>query len=317
MERIPEISIVIPLFNEEKAFAKLIHRLVVLLDSISESVEIVLVDDGSGDETPLHMQGIAMLDERFKAIFLSRNYGHQIALSAGMAHVSAARAVMIIDGDLQDPPEMLTRFYEKVKEGYDVVYAIREKRKENFAKKFLYWGFYRLLKSISDTNLPLDSGDFCMISRKVNDIIVSMPEQSRFVRGLRTWVGFKQVGIICERDKRIAGESKYSLQKLFKLAYDGIFNFSFTPLKVITRLGYYTILISVVYLSYVLFKKLFGYPLPSGFTALIFAISLFSGVQLISLGILGEYISRIYLQVKNRPLYLVKKVIRNKQEMNE
>ena len=256
------------------------------------------------------------MDDRFKAVFLSRNHGHQIALSAGMAHVSGSKAVMILDGDLQDPPEMMSRFYEKIKGGYDVVYAIREKRKEGVLKKILYWGFYRLLKTISDTDLPLDSGDFCMISRKVNDIIVSMPEQSRFVRGLRTWVGFRQVGIFYERDKRLAGESKYSLAKLFQLAYDGIFNFSFIPLKVITRLGFYTILISLIYLSYVLFKRFFGYPLPSGFTALIFSISLFSGVQLISLGILGEYISRIYLQVKNRPLYLVNKIIANKQEVN-
>ena len=192
----PEISIVIPIYNEEKVFGNLIARLVSLMDTVSEKVEVVLVDDGSDDETALHLQGIAMHDERFKAVFLSRNYGHQIALSAGMAHVSASRAVMILDGDLQDPPEMLKDFYEKIKEGYDVVYAIREKRKEGFFKKTLYWGFYRLLKIISDTNLPLDSGDFCMISRKVNDIIVSMPEQSRFVRGLRTWVGFKQTGIV-------------------------------------------------------------------------------------------------------------------------
>ena len=312
----PEISIVIPLYNEEKVFGNLIDRLVLLLNTLSEKVEVVLVDDGSDDETALQVRALALMDDRFKAVLLSRNYGHQIALSAGMANASGSRAVMILDGDLQDPPEMLSPFYTKIKEGYDVVYAIREKRKEGVLKKILYWGFYRLLKTISDTNLPLDSGDFCMISKKVNDIIVSMPEQSRFVRGLRTWVGFKQTGIVYERDKRSAGESKYPLAKLFQLAYDGIFNFSFVPLKVITRLGFYTILVSLIYLSYVLFKRFFGYPLPSGFTALIFSISLFSGVQLISLGILGEYISRIYLQVKNRPLYLVKKIIANKQEVN-
>ncbi len=316
MERIVEISIVIPLYNEEKVFDKLILRLIRLLDSSPTIIEIVLVDDGSTDETPLHMHAIAFKDDRFKAVFLSRNYGHQTALSAGMAHVSASKAVMIIDGDLQDPPEMVTPFYEKISDGYDVVYAIREKRQENFLKRFLYWGFYRILKVISDVNLPLDSGDFCMMTRKVNDIIVSMPEQSRFVRGLRTWVGFKQIGVAYERDKRADGVSKYPMAKLFQLAFDGIFSFSFIPLRVITRLGFFTILGSMLYLSYVLFKKFFGYPLPSGFTALIFSLSLFSGVQLISLGILGEYISRIYVQVKNRPLYLVKKVIKNKQEEN-
>ncbi|MEJ0057120.1 MAG: glycosyltransferase family 2 protein [Bacteroidota bacterium] len=311
-----EISIIIPLYNEEAVFDKLIQRLLLLIDSSSSKIEIVLVDDGSTDETALHIQAISMTDGRFKGVFLSRNYGHQIALSAGMANVAASKAVMMLDGDLQDPPEMLSKFYEKIEEGYDVVYAVREKRKEGAVKRLLYWIFYRLLKIISDTNLPLDSGDFSMISRKVNDIIVSMPEQSRFVRGLRTWVGFKQIGIAYERDKRSAGESKYSFGKLFQLAYDGIFNFSFIPLKVITRLGFYTILISLLYLSFVLFKKFFGYPLPSGFTALIFSVSLFSGVQLISLGVLGEYISRIYLQVKNRPLYLVRKIIANKQELN-
>jgi len=247
-------------------------------------------------------------------VFLSRNHGHQIAVSAGMAYASASHAVMIIDGDLQDPPEMVADFYARIREGYDVVYAIRERRKETMLKRALYWSFYRILRSISDTDLPLDSGDFCMMSRRVNDILVSMPERSRYVRGLRTWVGFKQTGIAYDRDKRLAGESKYPMSKLFQLAYDGIFNFSFVPLRVISRLGLYTILISLIYLSYVFAKKILGYPMPSGFTALIVAISMFSGVQLISLGIIGEYISRIYLQVKNRPLFVVSKVIVDMQE---
>lgn len=311
-----EISIIIPLYNEEKVFDKLVNRIRQILDSHTFGIEAVMVDDGSRDGTAVMMQRLALEDHRFKAVFLSRNYGHQIAVSAGMAHVSASTAVMIIDGDLQDPPELIDTFYSRIKEGYDVAYAVRKKRKENLFKRSLYWLFYRILKLISDTELPLDSGDFCMISRKVNDIIASMPEQSRFLRGLRTWVGFKQIAVPYERDARVAGESKYSLGKLFQLAYDGIFNFSFVPLRVITRLGMYTILLSLIYLSYVLFKKILGYPLPSGFTALIFAISLFSGVQLISLGVIGEYVSRIYQQVKNRPLFLVRKVIANGKEDN-
>jgi len=311
---VPEISIVIPLYNEEKVFDKLVQRLTAVVESTPERIEVVLVDDGSRDLTSARMHALALNDSRFKAVFLSRNHGHQIAVSAGMAYASASNAVMIIDGDLQDPPEMVTDFYAKIREGYDVVYAIREKRKENVIKRALYWSFYRLLRSISDTDLPLDSGDFCMMTRRVNEILVSMPERSRFVRGLRTWVGFNQTGIAYERDKRQAGDSKYPMSKLFQLAYDGIFNFSFVPLRVISRLGLYTIVISLVYLSYVFFKKILGYPLPTGFTALIVAISMFSGVQLISLGIIGEYISRIYLQVKNRPLFIVKKVIVNMQE---
>lgn len=316
MENSPEISVVVPLYNEEKVYKALIIRLTSLLDSFAARMEVVLVDDGSRDSTPILMQNTARRDERFKAVFLSRNFGHQIALSAGMSQVSASKAVMIIDGDLQDPPELVNDFYNKIKEGYEVVYAIRKKRKEGSLKRILYWSFYRLLRSISEINVPLDSGDFCMISKRVNDIIVAMPEQSRFVRGIRTWVGFNQIGISYERDRRAAGEPKYNFRRLFKLAYDGIFNFSYIPLKFITRLGLISILVSLGYLFYVLLKKVLGYPMPSGFTALIFAITLFSGVQLICLGVIGEYVSRIYMQVKNRPLYLIEKIISGTRETN-
>jgi polyisoprenyl-phosphate glycosyltransferase len=310
----PEVSIIVPLYNEEKVFKALIERLTAVLNSLAHPAEVVMVDDGSRDFTAQLMEETAFHDDRFKAVFLSRNYGHQLAVSAGMAHVSASQAVMIIDGDLQDPPELLAQFYAKIKEGYEVVFAIRKKRKENFFKRLMYWSFYRLVRSISEVELPLDSGDFCMISRRVNDTMVAMPEQSRFIRGMRTWVGFKQIGIAYERDKRAAGEPKYTFKMLFKLAYDGIFNFSYVPLKLITKLGLYSILVSLLYLTYVLVKKMLGYPVPSGFTALIFAISLFSGVQLICLGVIGEYVSRIYMQVKDRPLFLIKKVIANKEE---
>jgi glycosyltransferase involved in cell wall biosynthesis len=221
---------------------------------------------------------------------------------------------MIIDGDLQDPPELLMPFYQKLEEGYDVVYAVRKKRKEGVIKRTAYWLFYRFLNAISEVNIPLDSGDFCMMSRRVCDIIVAMPEQSRFIRGMRTWVGFRQFGFEYEREKRASGEPKYTFKALFRLAYDGIFNFSYVPLRVITKLGFYSILASVGYLAYVIYKKLMGYELPSGFTALIFAIILFSGVQLICLGIIGEYLARIYMQVKNRPLFVIKSIISNKQK---
>jgi glycosyltransferase involved in cell wall biosynthesis len=311
-----EISVIVPLYNEQSVFPKLIERLDQLTASLSISLEFVLVDDGSTDNTPLLMQALAMGNSSYTCVFLSRNYGHQIAVSAGMQSASGTDAVMIIDGDLQDPPELLSAFYAKLKEGYDVVYAVRKKRKEGAIKRIAYWTFYRLLKSISEIHIPLDSGDFCMMTRRVNDIIVSMPEQSRFIRGMRTWVGFKQFGFEYERDKRASGEPKYTFKALFKLAYDGIFNFSYVPLRVITKLGVYSIGLSVIYLFYVLYKKIMGFPLPSGFTALIFAIILFSGVQLICLGIIGEYLARIYMQVKNRPLFIIKNKIVAKEEKN-
>ncbi len=305
----PDISVIVPLFNEESVFPDLIKRLDQLSITSNHKLEFVLVDDGSTDNTPQLMSDLALRNSSYTCLFLSRNYGHQIAVAAGMESVAGTKAVMIIDGDLQDPPELLPAFYGKLTEGYEVVYAVRKKRKEGVIKRIAYWVFYRLLKGISEIHIPLDSGDFCMMTRRVNDIIVSMPEQSRFIRGMRTWVGFRQFGYEYERDKRASGEPKYTFKALFRLAYDGIFNFSYVPLRVITKLGFYSILASAGYLAFVLYKKLMGYELPSGFTALIFAIVLFSGVQLICLGIIGEYLARIYMQVKNRPLFVVKNVI--------
>ena len=210
---------------------------------------------------------------------------------------------------MQDPPELLSDFYAKIKEGYEVVYAIRKKRKENFLKKSAYWFFYRFLKSISEVNIPLDSGDFCMMSKRVKDLLVSMPERSRFIRGMRTWVGFKQIGIEYERDGRAAGKAKYTFKSLFKLAYDGVFNFSEAPLKFITKLGLFAIIPSIIYVVYILLLKIMGKEMPSGFTTLIVAFVLFSGVQLICLGIIGEYLARIFVQVKKRPLYIIESKI--------
>jgi dolichol-phosphate mannosyltransferase len=306
-----EVSLVIPLYNEEKVFRLLTERLERLLAALPYPVEVVLIDDGSKDATPLLMREVAMQNPCFKAVFLSRNFGHQLAVSAGMAHVSASQAVMILDGDLQDPPELINHFYEKIQEGYEVVYAIRKKRKENVIKRTAYWAFYRILNSISNIDIPLDSGDFCMISRRVNDLMVAMPERSRFLRGMRTWLGFRQIGLPYERDARQAGEAKYNFKMLFRLAYDGIYNFSEVPLRLITKLGLFAISLSLLYLLIVIILKISGADIPPGFTTLIVAISLFSGVQLVSLGIIGEYVSRIYMQVKGRPSFIVREVIAN------
>jgi glycosyltransferase involved in cell wall biosynthesis len=306
---IPKISIIIPLYNEEQVFEELEKRLTNLAQKHDFEFEFILVDDGSADSTPALMEKLSLSDNRFKSVFLSRNFGHQIAVSAGMASVSNSDAIMIIDGDLQDPPELVADFYDQIKAGYDVVYAIRKKRKENWIKKISYWMFYRILNSISTINIPLDSGDFCMISKRVNDEIALMPERSRFIRGMRTWVGFRQIGIEYERNARFAGEAKYGFKMLFKLAYDGIFNFSEVPLRLITKLGFIVVSLSILYILFVLITMLTGKYVPQGFLSTIIAISLFSGVQLICLGVIGEYLSRIYEQVKGRPLYIIKKNI--------
>lgn len=309
----PKISFVIPLFNESESFNSLIERLNNVIAKSSLTIEVVLIDDGSNDKTAELMQQLAFSDERYNCVFLARNYGHQIALSAGLANARATEAVMIIDGDLQDPPELLMEFYSKYQAGYDVVYGVRKKRKEGWLKKTAYHGFYRLLKSISYIDLPLDTGDFSLISKRVVDVINKMPEESRYIRGMRSWIGFKQVGVEYEREERFAGTSKYSLKMLFKLAYNGIFNFSEFPIKFITNLGLFSICVALLYFIQTIYKKFIYDNVPEGFTALLFAIILFGGVQLVSLGIIGEYVLRIFFQVKGRPLFIVKSKITEKQ----
>lgn len=281
------------------------------MDSSPLSIEVVLIDDGSKDDTPDLMRQVALADRRYHCVFLSRNHGHQLALSAGIAAALGTEALFIIDGDLQDPPELLHDFYRLYKEGNDVVYAVRQKRKEGFLKKTAYYLFYRLLKSISYIDIPLDSGDFALISRRVVDVMNKMPEESRYLRGMRSWVGFKQVGFPYDRDERAAGESKYSFKQLFRLAYNGIFNFSEFPIKFMTNMGGLAILIALLYFVVVLIKKFFFTQVIEGFTALLFVIILFSGVQLFALGIIGEYVLRIFFQSKQRPLFIIKEEIVN------
>ncbi len=314
MEKDIEISIVVPLYNEEQVFALLIGRLTTVIDNCPFSCEVILVNDGSSDSTPELIEEHCKKDPRFTGILLSRNHGHQLAVSAGLSFVRGKKGAMIIDGDLQDPPELITDFYNLLNERYDVIYAVRKNRKEGIMKKMAYKAYYRFQKSISNFSIPIDSGDFSMISRRVVDIINDMPEQSRYLRGMRAWVGFKQMGFVYERDERHAGETKYSWRKLFQLAFNGIFNFSDFPIKIITRLGLITILITLIYFGYNIYRKLFYNDVPQGFTATILTIILFCGVQLVSLGIIGEYVLRIYNQVRNRPLFVVDKVIREEKK---
>ena len=308
----PEVSIVVPLYNESTVFPLLVERLNAVMDQADFVIEVVLVDDGSHDSTPLQMADLSTTDPRYQSVFLSRNYGHQLALSAGLQGASATEAIMIIDGDLQDPPELLFELYAKFQEGFDVVYAVRRKRKEGRLKKIAYTAFYRLQKRMVNIDVPLDSGDFSLISRRVTNLLNTMGEESRYIRGMRSWVGFTQVGIEYERDARAAGETKYSLKALLSLAYNGIFNFSELPIKFITNLGIFTLLLVIPYAIYTLIMRFVFDTVDEGFTGILLVVTLFSAAQLISLGVIGEYVLRILFQVKGRPLFVVKKRIKNR-----
>lgn len=309
--QLPAINILVPLYNEEESFAELTKRLINLMEGSSLNIEVLLVDDGSMDRTAFLMKQLSLVDTRFQSIFLSRNFGHQLALSAGLKYTNAREAVLIIDGDLQDPPEMLDQFYPYLNQGYDVVYAVRSSRESSFFLKLAYRAFYRIMKRFSYINIPLDSGDFSLISRRVVNKMNDMPEESRFLRGIRSWVGFKQIGIPFNRESRKNGNSKYGLGKLIGLALNGIFNFSKYPIRLTMMLGITALFTSLVYFLITLFKKIFIGDVPTGFTALLFVIILFGGLQLIAIGIIGEYILRIFFQVKKRPLYIVKERIQN------
>jgi dolichol-phosphate mannosyltransferase len=299
------ISLVIPVFNEEAVVEELYQRSTAALASLQLPYEIICVDDGSSDNTYAKLLECRKQNEHFKVLSLSRNFGHQAAILAGLTEAKGDY-VGIMDGDLQDPPELFPDFFKKIQEGYDVVYAVRKKRKESPFKRFAYWVYYRLLHSMSKTKLPLDSGDFSLMRRNVLDHLLSMPEHSLFLRGIRFWVGFKQTGIEYERDARVAGEPKYTLRSLLKLAYSGIFSFSDLPIKVLGRIGTLSIVTCSIYTLYLIARKIVYGDVPEGFTTLIIAIFFFGGVQLVGLRILGEYIHRIYEESRNRPLFIVK-----------
>jgi len=309
----PQINIVVPLYNEEQVFDELVNRLQNLIDKSPLSIEVIFIDDGSKDSTPFKMRELSLRNEKFQSIFLSRNFGHQLALSAGLKYVHSKEAVLIIDGDLQDPPELLDELYTYYKKGYDVVYAIRKTREETFFKKLAYKWFYKFLKRISYIDIPLNSGDFSLISLKDVKQLNQMPEESRFLRGMRSWIGYNQIGIEYEREKRHFGGSKYTLKMLMKLAFSGIFNFSEYPIKFVSNLGLFIILTSILYFIYVVFVKLFYGTVPQGFTTLLFVVIIFGGIQLFAIGLIGEYVIRIFFQVKNRPLYILKERIYNKK----
>jgi len=304
-----KLSVAIPVYNEERVLPQLYQRLITVLDAVSGGPhEIVFVDDGSRDGSLEWLEALARVDPRVKAVKLSRNFGHQAAISAALDHVTGD-VVVIMDADLQDTPETIPQFLEKYVEGFDVVYAVRHNRKEGLLLRACYDGFYRLIKSLADIELPLGAGDFSLLSRRVVDQLRHSEERHRYLRGLRTWVGFPQTGLVVERAARAAGESKYTVSKLLKLAFDGIFSFSTAPLRAATVLGAATIAASLAFAAFTLYQRVFLGQAPAGFTALVLGITFLSGVQLLFLGVIGEYVGRVYEEVKRRPHYLVDRVV--------
>jgi dolichol-phosphate mannosyltransferase len=300
----PEISVVVPLFNEQELFDELHRRLDRSLRSMNAAYEIVFVNDGSRDRTPTLADASHESDPNVAVVHLSRNFGHQAAVSAGIDH-ARGRAVVVMDGDLQDPPEIIPRLVDRWREGYDVVYAVRQHRKEGPLKRLGYYCFYRILNTISDLSMPLDSGDFCLMDRRVVDVLKQLPETARFVRGLRSFAGFRQVGLPYERAARESGQPKYSFRALVALAINGLVSFSSYPLRAVTYLGLCTIGISLVLLFWVLGDAFYNRTGPRGWASTIVVVLFMGSVQLISLGIIGEYIRLIFLEAKRRPTYIV------------
>jgi glycosyltransferase involved in cell wall biosynthesis len=299
------LSVAIPVHNEESVLLELLHRLRAVLDSLPGGPhEMLFVDDGSTDRTFEMLAEAAREDSRIVAISLSRNFGHQATITAALDHVTGD-AIVVMDGDLQDVPEAIPQFVEMHRQGFDVVYAQRVRRKEPLLLRICYFVFYRMMATLSDIRLPLDSGDFGLMSRRVVDQVRRMPEHHRYLRGMRSWVGFRQTGIPVERAERHSGRSKYSMMRLIRLAFDGIFAFSIVPIRAAALFGAFVMFLSGLYVLYSLYAKIFLQKSPQGFTALIIAVTFLSGIVLFFLGVIGEYVGRIYEETKARPLYII------------
>lgn len=307
----PRISVAAPLYNEEENLPELLRRVRAVLSSLPGGPhEIVLVDDGSSDRTRAIIEEAASGDPCVVSVALSRNFGHQRALSAALDHVTGD-VVVLLDGDLQDPPEEIPRFLDAFREGYDVVYAKRERRKEPLWLRFCYFAYYRLLAWVARPALPLDAGDFSLMSKRVVDEIRRAPERQRYLRGLRAWAGFRQLSLPVERAARHAGRPKYSLHRLVELGLDGIFSFSIFPIRAAAVLGALSAMVTTLFALYALYAKIVRDRSPQGFTALLLVITFVSGVLLFFVGIIGEYVGRIYEEVKGRPLYIVDRIVRH------
>ena len=306
-----KISVIVPMYYEEKVAEECYKRLTACLQKLTDyTYEIIIIDDGSKDKTLEILENIAIKDDKVKVISFSRNFGHQAAVTAGLKHVSGD-AIIIIDADLQDPPELIPQMIQLWEQGNEIIYAKRKKRKGESPFKLLSAKlFYQILNALSDTEIPKDTGDFRLVDRKVVDTINNMPEHNKFLRGLFSWVGYKQIPFEYEREERFAGKTKYPLRKMLKLASDGIISFSTKPLKLVGLLGFISIIISILILIYALlsyFLKL--NQLSAGWTSLMVAITFFAGVQLLSIWLMSEYIGRIYDETKQRPQFIINKKI--------
>lgn len=304
-----ELSIVLPIYNEEDNIPELYRR---LSASTSErklgNVEMIFVNDGSHDGSEAMIQNLRASDPRVKLISFSRNFGHQSAITAGM-EFSRGKAVLLMDSDLQDPPEVIDEMMQAWRNGAEVVYAVRKKRKESALKRLTYFVFYRLLQRIANIDMPLDSGDFCLMDRRVVDHINHLPERNRFVRGLRSWVGFKQISFPYERHARFSGKAKYDFRRLMQLAINGIFSFSSFPLRLATYVGFVIVVLGLLSLLGLVVAYFVAGHFPQGWTSLMVVVLFVGGVQLLILGVVGEYVALINDEVKQRPNYVVREFL--------
>ncbi|MBE9124686.1 MULTISPECIES: glycosyltransferase family 2 protein [unclassified Coleofasciculus] len=305
----PKYSFIIPIYNEEETLLELYRRVSAIADRMDDLVEIILINDGSQDQSLKIIREFHQQDQRVCYLSFARNFGHQIAVTAGLNFVRG-QVIVVLDADLQDPPELIPDMVEKWRQGYQVVYAQRiKRRKESWFKRFTAYSFYRILKYLAEVDIPTDTGDFCLMDRQVVDVLNSMPECNRYIRGLRSWVGFQQTAIRFERDSRFAGEVKYTFGKSLGLAVNSLVSFSKVPLRLSTYIGLLSAALALFMSVLVLYWRLTEPDSPlTGFATIAMAIFFLGSVQLISIGILGEYIGRIYEEVKGRPLYTLAEV---------
>jgi glycosyltransferase involved in cell wall biosynthesis len=303
-----KISILVPIYNSADFMNSLLEAIDAQKKISAWDLELILVDDGSKDNSFKKIEELSKKYNYIKGIKLSKNFGHQIAVKTALSHCTGDY-IAIIDDDLQDPPSLLPDFFKYLDEGYDVAYGIRKKRKESFLKRFFYISFYRILKAMSNIYIPIDSGDFCVMKKQVVENMLKLQEQNPFLRGIRAWVGFKQIGVEYERHARLQGQSGYTLKKLLKIALDGIFSFSTAPIRLITMLGTLGFLFACIYSINTAYHALVGDIEVKGFATLTIIISFFSSLILICLGIIGEYIVRIYDEVRQRPYTVIERTV--------
>jgi len=303
------ISVIVPMYNEEEVIGTTFTRLKEVMDSTEDRYELIFVNDGSKDRSADIIRELSNVHKEVVLIDFSRNFGHQIAITAGMDY-ARGDAIIIIDADLQDPPEIMLQMIEKWREGYEVVYGKRIKRKgETWFKKTTAMMFYRTLRALTSVDIPNDTGDFRLIDRKVCDVLKGLKEKNRFVRGLISWIGFKQTSVEFVREERFAGVTKYPFKRMLKFALDAITSFSYKPLRIASYIGFTISFVSFVYLLIVLYQRLFTQSTTAGWASIVAINLLFNGIILILLGVIGEYIGRIYDETKNRPLYIVREAV--------